>query len=273
MWASQGLNKSIALKFRVMKLTRFIVFLGLSWYLSSCDSIKTEPNTLSIILSKRNSSNSYQDFIERLDTTLQWRWVDAYSLTSSELEHELQITSGVIMTGGVDIHPGKYGSDADTIKCGTIDTYRDKIELQLLEFIDSTKLPCLGVCRGLQIMNVYAGGTLHPHLPDTLSEIHRGEAGSTLHSIDIIKSLGLFTIPKGKIANVVSNHHQGISRLGEELEVWAVSEDGLAEGIRRIDTVNYPFYLGVQWHPERSEHGLLLSDPIGISFMEAILKP
>jgi putative glutamine amidotransferase len=255
-----------------MKLTQVIYFSGLCWFLASCNYLNTEPTTLSIILSKQNSSNSCQEFIERLDTTLEWRWVDAYSLNDSELEHELQIASGIIMTGGVDIHPGEYGSAADTIRCGTIDLFRDRVEIQILEFVDSTKTPCLGVCRGLQIMNVHASGTLHPHLPDTLSEIHRGSDGATIHRIEITKSLGLFPIAKGDTANVVSNHHQGISRLGDKLEVWAVSEDGLAEGIRRTDTVSYPFYLGVQWHPERMGKGNLLSDPIGISFIEAILK-
>lgn len=255
-----------------MKLTRVIFFFGLCWFLASCNFLNTEPTTLSIILSKQNSSNSCQEFIERLDTTLEWRWVDAYSLTATELHYELNHASGIIMTGGVDIHPGEYGSAADTVRCGTIDLYRDKVEVQILEFVDSTKMPCLGVCRGLQIMNVYAGGTLHPHLPDTLSEIHRGSDGATIHSIEITKSLGLFPINKGDTDDVVSNHHQGISRLGEELEVWAVSEDGLSEGIRKIDTLSHPFYIGVQWHPERMEKGDLLSDPIGISFIEAIIK-
>jgi len=254
-----------------MKLCRIFSLLGICCYLLSCNSLETKSTSLSILLSKQNSSNACQEFIERLDTTIQWRWVDAYSLSEDELAHELNFASGVIMTGGVDIHPSEYGSAADTIKCGAIDLFRDAIEFQILEFIDSTKIPCLGFCRGLQIMNVHAGGTLHPHLPDTLSEIHRGSEGSTIHDIEVTKSLGLLTIAKGNTADVVSNHHQGISRLGEELEVWAISEDGLAEGIRKIDTVSFPYYLGVQWHPERMEKGNLLSDPIGISFIEAIL--
>ena len=71
------------------------------------------------------------------------------------------MADGVLMTGGADIHPERYGHAADTARCGAIDMERDRIESELLRAVDSLHLPCLGVCRGLQFMNVHNGGTLH----------------------------------------------------------------------------------------------------------------
>ena len=139
------------------------------------DYIKDTPQSVTIVLSKQNSSSSYRNFIEEIDTTISISWVNAYTLSLSQLAVELEKADGIIMTGGVDIHPGRYSQEGDTIRCGAIDVHRDSIEHILLDHVVNSGIPCLGVCRGLQFMNVYFGGSLHPHLPDTLSNIHRGK--------------------------------------------------------------------------------------------------
>ena len=121
-------------------------------------------------------------------------------------------------------------------------------------------------------MNVYNGGSLHLHLPDTLSSIHRGPEGKTTHTINVTKHISSVDIPVGQMNKIVSNHHQGISKLGDGLEVWATSPDGLSEGIRRSDTLNYPFYIGVQWHPELCEPGNKFDESIGQSFINALIS-
>ena len=225
-----------------------------------------------IILSKEYSIKTSENFITRLDSNYSWRFVDAYTVSSDELNEELKKADGIILTGGADIHPARYGQIADTVKCGTIDTFRDSIEFVLLNHIDEFRTPCIGFCRGLQIMNVYNGGSLHLHLPDTLSSIHRGPEGKTTHTINVTKHISSVDIPVGQMNKIVSNHHQGISKLGDGLEVWATSPDGLSEGIRRSDTLNYPFYIGVQWHPELCEPGNKFDESIGQSFINALIS-
>ena len=237
------------------------------------DHVKETPRSVTIILSKQNSSSSYRHFIENIDSTIKINWINAYTTPLSQLTVELEDADGIILTGGVDIHPGLYGNAFDTIRCGTIDSKRDELETTLLDHALESGTPCLGVCRGLQFMNVYMGGSLHPHLRDTLSDIHRGKNGqSTEHEIYVTKALGAIDINRGNKSATVSNHHQGISRLAENLEAWAFAPDGLIEGIRHPDTTHYPFFIGVQWHPERSDPSGSLATPIGNGFLKAVLN-
>ena len=124
-------------------------------------------------------------------------------------------------------------------------------------------------------MNVHGGGSLHPHLPDFLgTNAHRaGDAGShrdTSHVVMTVKSIA--GIEAGEQGIVISHHHQGIENIATTLEVWAQSPDGLAEGVRRKDTINYPCYLGVQWHPERSEKNQPLVEPLGEYFVNSMIE-
>lgn len=252
----------------------YIFLLALACY--SCDvrnvSITEKQNQITIVLSKPNSSDSYRNFIERIDTTIQINWVSAYSTPLNQLSTILEQADGIILTGGVDIHPSLYGNSFDTIRCGTIDTVRDEIETKILDYALHRKIPCLGICRGLQIMNVHMGGSLHSHLPDTLSHIHRGHSGAVTHPIKITKNIGVLEIDVTDILDPVSNHHQGISRLAKELEVWAVAPDGLSEGVRHKDTIAHPFFVGVQWHPEKSGDINALGVPIGEGFLTSVLQ-
>ena len=245
-------------------------------FASSCDyndHVKETPRSVTIVLSKQNSSSSYRNFIEKIDTTITINWINAYTTPLSQLTVDLEHADGIILTGGVDIHPGLYGKSFDTIRCGTIDIHRDELETILLDYALETGTPCLGVCRGLQFMNVHLGGSLHPNLPDTLSNIHRGKDGhSTEHDIYVTQKLGAIDIPRGNKSATVSNHHQGISRLADDLEVWAVAPDGLIEGIRHSDTTSHPFFIGVQWHPERSDPASSLATPVGVGFLKAVLN-
>jgi putative glutamine amidotransferase len=237
------------------------------------DHVKETPRSVTIVLSKQNSSSSYRNFIEHIDPTIKINWINAYTTPLSQLTVDLKNAEGIILTGGVDIHPGMYGNAFDTIRCGTIDLKRDEIETTLLDYALESGTPCLGVCRGLQFMNVHMGGSLHPHLPDTLSDIHRGKDGhSTEHEIYVTQKLGALDIKPGNKSATVSHHHQGISRLADNLEAWAIAPDGLIEAIRHSDTTSHPFFIGVQWHPERSDPSVSLATPIGVGFLKAVLN-
>ena len=250
-------------------MNRFIftgILLGLL-----CGCTQQQPQK-TIILSKESTNKTCKKFLNRLDSSTDWRFVDAYTIDPKSLDTELASADGIILTGGADINPGRYGTEADTVKCGSVDYYRDSIEFVLLDFVENNGTPCLGLCRGLQIMNVYNGGSLHLNLPDTLSSIHRGPQGQTDHPVQVTKHIASIDIAVGSFNKRISHHHQGISNLGDELEVWAIAPDGLSEGIRHSDTTNYPFYVGVQWHPERCEPGNEFDEKIGLKFIQAVIS-
>jgi putative glutamine amidotransferase len=232
------------------------------------------PSTL--VLSKFYTSRSYRDWLTRLaDAPL--IFVEALGLDSAALEQVLLRADGVVLTGGEDIHPGRYNQAADTVRCGRIDVERDHVESQLTNFVWAHATPCLGVCRGLQYLNVHTGGSLHPHLPDAGFTSHRGgqpgRTRDTLHVVEITRNIFPGGVPfkVGDSSPVISHHHQGIDRLAQGWDAWALSQDGLIEGIRWADTVALPFVVGVQWHPERTGTGPL-ADPLGVAFLAEIAK-
>lgn len=235
-------------------------------------------DSVTIILSKYYQSRNYRNWLGRLAEDQGMpplRFVQAYGMDEEDLQREIDQSAAIVLTGGEDVHPGRYGASADTIHCGTIDEERDRVELILLDRILSDTVPCLGVCRGLQIMNVHGGGSLYSHLPDAGFTGHwGGTAGNTkdtLHPVLVTspwdfedQSFG----PDGSLL-LVSHHHQGIDRLAATYASWAVSPGGLIEAIRYRDTVAAPFVVGVQWHPERSSSHHALTDGLGLALLKA----
>lgn len=261
-------------------MVRFSVLAAFACLLASCSSPaphtspSSTPDTLHIVASRLFESRTYEDFLDPLAAPAVIAWHDASSMSRPERQIALAKAHGVLMTGGADIHPGRYGCAKDTLRCGTIDLERDRIESDLLQSVDSLHLPCLGICRGLQFMNVHNGGTLHAHLPDVLgTDAHRagseGASRDTLHPVYALAEAPFAGIQFGDSSMVVSHHHQGIDRLGTGLQTWARAPDGLIEGIRRSDAINYPCYIGVQWHPERSPNKQSLVEPVGSFFIES----
>ena len=150
---------------------------------------------------------------------------------------------GLLLSGGVDIHPRHYGQEIDG-SVG-IDEARDAAEIELLRHFVEAKKPVMGICRGHQLINVFFGGSLIQHI-DTADD-HRGE-GDAVHSVDSADS-AILTSLFGSHFPVNSSHHQAVSRLGEGLHTVQVSSlDGICEGIEH-DTL--PIF-AVQWHPERT---------------------
>lgn len=238
-------------------------------------------DSTTIILSKFYNSHNYRHWLNRLSESAEvppLRFVQAYGLNDQALSDALSEADAVVLTGGEDIHPARYGQPADTERCGRIDTERDRVELALLDHVILHGLPCLGVCRGLQVMNVHGGGTLHPHLPDAGWDGHRGgrpgATSDTLHPVAVSRpwSSGGERFEDDSITAIgyVSHHHQGIDRLAASYHPWATAVGGLIEGIRYRDTAHAPFIVGVQWHPERSEPGHALSDGLGIALLRAV---
>jgi putative glutamine amidotransferase len=169
----------------------------------------------------------------------------------------LDLLDGVLITGGADLAAETYGAEAHPETVGT-DTERDAFEVALVRAASARDLPCLGICRGMQIVNVAHGGTLEQHLPDRLEDdIHRGADGDFAdHRVDVEPhSLAAVAAGDTRIA-VRSYHHQGVERVGEGLVVTARAEgDATVEG---LEDPTRRFMLGVLWHPEEDETDRLI---------------
>ena len=162
---------------------------------------------------------------------------------------------GVFLPGGVDLHPSSYAEEP-TALCGRTDPDRDEIELALTRWAMEDRKPLLAVCRGVQVMNVAAGGTVHQDLaaglPGSIKHDYwPNQEGNTrdrlVHDVRILPGTRLAHLLQTPTLRVNSMHHQGINRLAPGLRPNAVAPDGLVEG---LESPNGHFMLGVQWHPE-----------------------
>lgn len=169
----------------------------------------------------------------------------------SLLQHLIDGLDALILTGGEDIAPLAYGKQPAP-QLGEVSWERDEFELALAARFFETGKPLLGICRGLQVINVAAGGTLVQDLPTqwpgAMKHSNRGERSNPVHSINITpKSLLSQLLNKEGETVVNSIHHQGIDQVGEGFIVSAKAADGVVEAIEAVD--RRPI-LGVQWHPE-----------------------
>jgi putative glutamine amidotransferase len=156
---------------------------------------------------------------------------------------------GLLLTGGGDIDPGRYGAQPHP-RTGRVSAPRDAAELDLLDAATAAGLPVLGVCRGLQLLNVARGGTLCQHLPDGAGHTPApGTFGS--HPVRVAAGTRLAGIlgANGDGVDVPTAHHQAVDRLGEGLVATAWAEDGVVEAVE-ASAAGDPFLLAVQWHPE-----------------------
>ena len=157
---------------------------------------------------------------------------------------------GILITGGDDVHPRFYGSKEVHYPNAPDEFVEDRDEFEIKTFAKAQegKLPVLGVCRGLQLINCILGGTLKQDLGE-LNKIHRRTTEvDKIHQVKVNNHTQLREIAKIDKGEVNSSHHQSIDKLGRELIINSVAMDGTIEGIERTDG---PFLLAVQWHPER----------------------
>jgi putative glutamine amidotransferase len=162
----------------------------------------------------------------------------------------LDRVDGVCLSGGPDLHPDAYGA-APHPELGPTEPRLDAFELALARAADERDMPILAICRGMQVLNVARGGTLHQHVPDVVGDaiMHRqpGAPGEPVHTVSVAAGSRLQSILGHRHVHVNSFHHQAVDTLGDGLTITARADDGTVEA---FESAGRRFVVGVQWHAE-----------------------
>ncbi|MEZ4632884.1 MAG: gamma-glutamyl-gamma-aminobutyrate hydrolase family protein [Deinococcales bacterium] len=158
---------------------------------------------------------------------------------------------GLLLSGGADYDPECYGEDPHP-HLGSVGESRDQFELALYKAAKTKGIPVLGICRGIQSINVAEGGSLYQHVPDLAGSIQHGQqdiGGRPSHRVNLASD-SLLAKAYGKLSlKTNSYHHQAVKDLGKDLRITARSADGIVEA---VESTSQQFVLGLQWHPEMS---------------------
>lgn len=224
--------------------------------------------SITIGISKGHGSPKYENY---------WRWLRSFDsdvaildlYAAESLEADLKKIDLLVLTGGGDIDPAQYGHPEFAEVCKSIDEKRDRLEREMLAYAFEQKIPVLGICRGLQMINVFRQGTLIPHIPAAIgpNEQHtETPEGDRWHPVSIEPGSILFRTVAEEHALVNSSHHQGIGILGKGLTASATSPDGLIEAIEWQEPEQQSFMMAMQWHPERLDP----ANPLARNLLERI---
>jgi putative glutamine amidotransferase len=187
-------------------------------------------------------------------------------INNDQLRQLASIADGILISGGGDIDPIIFKGQEHNKVYG-IDEERDRVELELVKLAATRSIPLLGICRGLQVINIAMGGTLFTDIADQFSKsIKHSNKSFTkiIHDVKVDPGSLLNSIVEQATLKVNSLHHQGINRLGSGLSVSAVAGDGLTEGIENSEK---EFFMGVQWHPEA-----MTEDPAAIALFSSFIN-
>ncbi len=231
--------------------------------------------TIKIALTKGSGSAgylAYAEWLKKINPHIDF--IDLYQMDYNKAVEALNSCSGIVLTGGPDVHPARYGKAGDTNRC-EIDLIRDTLEFKVISAAMNLNLPILAVCRGEQIFNVAEGGSLIVDIPSDFDTtvVHKcADPSDCFHEVEIVKGSLLNGITGVLSGMANSNHHQAVDRLADGLAVSARSKDGLIEAFEWADTTGRPFMMAVQWHPERLPIEDPLSRPIGEYFLGKVQK-
>lgn len=185
---------------------------------------------------------------------------------TAEPEDLLARVDALVLVGGGDLDPARYGAASDATVYG-VERDRDQLEISLLRAADRLDVPTLAICRGMQAMNVAFGGTLIPHIPDRRGMIEHGTPSGEDHRRHPVKAAPDSLLASSTGADLLdcsTHHHQGVEALGEGLIATGWSNDGLVEAIER----ERGWMLGVQWHPEDTA----ADDPAQQGLFDALVR-
>jgi putative glutamine amidotransferase len=202
--------------------------------------------------------------------------IELSSLSDQLATKAIQKADGIVLTGGSDIDPDRYGHPEfkDLYEC-KVDLERDDREFRWFAAVQELNIPILGICRGMQLINVTWGGTLIPDIPSVIQRFVKhclSDTEDAFHSITLQEGTVLSDLQNSVNGYVNSSHHQSIDLLGRGLRTIARAEDGVIEAIERRSPHDGNFLLGVQWHPERMDITDPLSGGVADLFLEHCRK-
>lgn len=215
-------------------------------------------------------------------------YTEALTHAAESLGYELEVIAldatpslvsqidGIVFTGGHDVYPERYGKAEETEFCHDLDAERDEHEFALATAADEKKLPVLGICRGLQLLNVHYGGTL-------IVDLERAGYGSHSkvkiedglvdreHEVHVEPGTTLKRLTRTAEAPIASAHHQVIDKLAPGMQISARSSgDEVIEAIEWADPKNKPYFIAVQWHPERMAYEKPLAGELFEGFLTEV---
>jgi putative glutamine amidotransferase len=186
-------------------------------------------------------------------------WLKSAGIEYKELGYkennfnDIKECSSLLLTGGDDIFPEFYNDWEDGRDRSKYVPERDGFEFRLLDYALNNSIPVLGICRGMQLINCRLNGSLITDIETIRGRNHRkiSDWEDRIHEVNVIENSLLFEVTENKKGSINSSHHQGIDRLGEGLLITAKADDGIAEAVEWNNKESKPFFLGIQWHPER----------------------
>lgn len=192
--------------------------------------------------------HKYVDWIHGIDPSVEFVKLSAVAANIDKMD----TIDGLLLTGGGDIDIAFYDSTESPGQAKSVNRSRDEFEFEAIKRALEDDLPIMGVCRGMQVMNVALGGTLHVDLQASGFNDHAGIGnGDMRHGITIEPNSLLSGLAGGLQQEVNSHHHQAVHRFGKGLMPVAQSPDGVIEAAEWSMKEGMPFLLLVQWHPER----------------------
>ncbi len=176
--------------------------------------------------------------------------VDYEGFPFDQLDARADALDGIVFTGGRDVAPARYDAEPWP-ELGSVCLARDALEIPLVQALFARKKPILGICRGLQVINVALGGTLIQHVPKVYGTVHQQEKESApfSHDVDIVPGSRVANIFGATALRTNSYHHQAADRVAANLVITARARDGV------IEALEFPgdqFLVCLQWHPEKT---------------------